>query len=443
MTRRVFILIVIVTAQWSAVFSQTDTVKLSIREACRLAVENNTSVINTALEKKKYELKTSEAQSKLYPQVEAYSNFNYYYSIPKMVLPGEIFGQTGMIAVQIGTKFDWSNGFKATQVLYNQSYFTSLKLARKLETLGELTIQQKKEEIIYQVEQLYYICKTTESQIGMISASIKNSEKLFEIADLQRANGLILKTDCSRITVSKNNLHTQVDNLEALRKQQVNSLKFLIGIDLSKDVLLSDSLVLIDSNVTGDEPAFDKRVELKLIDSQIELSSLTRNMNRQSYLPSLSGFGQYYYQGQRNEFDFLRGGDKFYKVGLVGLSLNIPVFDGLEKHAKIAQNEIEILQLRNTKKNITENFNREFRDAIAQYANNLIIVQRQQENITIAREAYSVSQQGYRQQLVPLTDLLLSESSLTEARLNYYNALLQLRLAALDVVKAKGELLDF
>ena len=50
-----------------------------------------------------------------------------------MVLPGEIFGQTGMIAVQIGTKYDWSNGFRASQVLFNQSYFTSLKLSGRLE----------------------------------------------------------------------------------------------------------------------------------------------------------------------------------------------------------------------------------------------------------------------------------------------------------------------
>jgi outer membrane protein TolC len=161
MTNRFKILLAVMIVNQLTCFSQSDTLSLSLKEACRIAVESNRSILNTGLEKKKTEIKTAEAGSKLYPQVEAYSNFNYYYSIPKMVLPGEIFGQTGMIAVQIGTKFDWSSGFRASQVLYNQSYFTSLKISRKLGQMSELTLQQKKEEIIYQVAQLYYLCMRT------------------------------------------------------------------------------------------------------------------------------------------------------------------------------------------------------------------------------------------------------------------------------------------
>jgi len=37
----------------------------------------------------------------------------------------------------------------------------------------------------------------------------------------------------------------------------------------------------------------------------------------------------------------------------------------------------------------------------------------------------------------------MSESSLTEARLSYYNALNQLKNAELEIKKANGELLNF
>jgi len=67
---------------------------------------------------------------------------------------------------------------------------------------------------------------------------------------------------------------------------------------------------------------------------------------------------------------------------------------------------------------------------------------RQEENIKTAEETYSISLQGYRQQVVSLSDLLMSDSSLTEARLSYLNALLQLKNAELDVRKAKGDLLN-
>jgi outer membrane protein TolC len=130
-------------------------------------------------------------------------------------------------------------------------------------------------------------------------------------------------------------------------------------------------------------------------------------------------------------------------VGVIGLSLSIPVFDGFEKHSKIRQGALELDQLRNTRRNTVEYFSKEYKDAVMQYENNFTIVIRQKENIKTAEESYSVTLQGYRQQVVSLSDLLLSESSLTEARLSFYNALLQLKNAGLEVRKSKGELLNY
>jgi outer membrane protein TolC len=424
--------------------AQETTTTLSLKQSCQLGIENNLTILNAALEQQKTNYKLKEAQSKLYPQIEGYSNFNYYYSIPKMVLPGEIFGQTGMIAVQIGTKYDWSNGFRASQVLYNQSYFTSLKLSRRLENMNGLTLQQKKEELVYQISQVYYLCMTTGKQIAQLNITMHNTEKLLEIAKLQQENGLILKVDYSRVMVNKTNLQTQIDNLNQLYQQQLGMLKYLIGKEQNSKVELSDSLSVSSIETSRTLPDFSNRTELQMLDKQMEVTSLIRTMNKQAYLPTLSGFGQYYFQGQRDQFDFFRGGDdKFFKVGVIGLSLSIPVFDGFEKHSKIRQGDIELEQLRNTRKNTSEYFSKEFADAVRQYDNNVNIVMRQQENIKSAEESYSVTLQGYRQQVASLSDLLMSESSLTEARLSYYNALLQLKNAGLEVRKSKGELLNY
>jgi outer membrane protein len=426
------------------VFAQDAALKLSLRDACSEAAEKNVNVVNAVLEQQKTHFMTDEAKSKLFPQVDGYSSFNYYYSIPKMVLPGEIFGQTGMIAVQIGTKYDWSNGFRASQVLYNQSFFTSMKLSQKLENISSLTLQQKKEEIVYQVSQVYYLCLATEKQISQLNLTMNNTVKLLEVAKLQQENGIILKADYSRLIVTKTNLQTQIDNLNQLLQQQLGMLKYLIGLTQNEKVELSDSLSFPSTETSLTAPDFKNRTELQMLDKQRELTSLTRTMNKQAYLPTVSGFGQFYFQGQRDQFDFFKGGnDKFFKVGFVGLSLNVPIFDGFEKHSKIRQTDIALEQLTNTKKNVTEYFSKEFANAIMQYYNNLNIVSRQQENIKTAEESYSVSLQGYRQQVVSLSDLLMSENGLTEARLSYYNALLQLNNAGLDIKKAKGELLNY
>jgi outer membrane protein len=417
---------------------------LSLKEICRLGIENNVNVMNAQLEQNKANYRLKEAQSKLFPQVEGYSNFNYYYSIPKMVLPGEIFGQSGMIAVQIGTKYDWNSGFRATQVLFNQSYFTALKLSQQLEKLSSLTLQQKEEEAVYQVSQVYYLCLATEMQINQLNNIMHNTDRLIEISKLQEEQGLILKVDYSRLIVNKSNLQTQIDNLNQLHQQQLGMLKYLTGLGPDLKVELSDSLTVSPIKNLTSVPDFNRRTELQLIENQTTVTSLTQAMNKQSYLPTVSGFGQYYFQGQRDQFDFFRGGDdKFFKVGVIGLSLSIPIFDGFEKHSKIRQGAIELEQLKNTRRNTIQYFSKEYKDAIVMYENNLKVVIRQEENIKTATESYTITLQGYRQQVVSLSDLLMSDSSLTEAHLSYFNALLQLNNAALELRKSKGELLQY
>jgi outer membrane protein TolC len=212
------------------------------------------------------------------------------------------------------------------------------------------------------------------------------------------------------------------------------------------EVSLSDSLTLQQDDLLADlfcDPVAD-RTALLIVDKQIELTRLTRKSIRQAYQPTLSGFGQLYYQGQRNKFDFLRGGDdKFFKVGVVGIHLNISLFDGLEKRARIKQYDLELEQLNNARENRLAYFSKELVDAIHQYKNGLNILHRQEKNVAVAEESFDISLQGYRQQVVPLSDLLMSENELTEAHLSYSNALMQLKNAQLELRKVKGKLLLF
>jgi outer membrane protein TolC len=181
-----------------------------------------------------------------------------------------------------------------------------------------------------------------------------------------------------------------------------------------------------------------------MLEKQIEITNLSKKRKQEEYLPSLAATAQYYFQGQRNDFDFLKGGEnKFYKVGFAGLILNIPIFNGFEKRSGKAQYEIELIQLRNTLENTRKYLSKEYSDALAQYDNSIKIIWRQEENIKTAEEGYSMSMNGYVQQVIPLSDLILAEGNLIEARLSYLNALLQFKNAELDLRKAKGELLEF
>lgn len=423
---------------------QEKTTLLSLKEACDLALKNNIAVKSADIDLQISRFRVKEVKSRLYPQLEAYSNFSHYFAIPKMIVPGEIFGQTGLIPVEIGTKFDWQSGFKASQILFSKSYFTSIAMANQMQELSKLNLEQQREEIIYQVSKMWLLCRNIEMQRECIGENLANLKRIAEVINLQSENGVVRKTDYSRVLVNIDNVQTEYEGVQELLMQQLRVLKYLIGMAINENVKLAGDLpgkYTIESQNSID---ISDRTAIKAIDKQIVISELAIKAKRQEYLPSLAAFGQYYYQGQRNSFDYFKGGgDKFYKVGVVGIGLTIPIFDGREKHNKLAQNYLEQTKLENLKLNTTELLKRDIEDAYGNYTTSSAAVERQRRSVTLAEESYSISLNGYKEGIFTLSDLLLSQNSLSEAKLSYFNSLIKFNEAILDYKRAKGVLFSY
>ena len=58
----------------------------------------------------------------------------------------------------------------------------------------------------------------------------------------------------------------------------------------------------------------------------------------------------------------------------------------------------------------------------------------------LAQEVFFNTQNNYNNGLAPLTDLLSAENSLTEAQNNYSSALLDYKVAEIQLLKAQGSL---
>ena len=319
---------------------------LPLHEAVTLAMENNHSIQIADLEHQKAVFQQKESKSRLMPQVEAYSTFSYYYAIPKMVIPGEIFGQEGSIPVEFGTKYDWNSGLKFSQLIYSQSYFTSLTLISEMIELHELNVQMKKEEVAFQVSQLYYLCQTVEKQLTAMDSTLANLQKLKAIVELQKANDMAQQADVERLEIDINKVKIERQKLAEHLAQQINLLKLLTGQSMDTEVILPQSISVDETDIGLIENTDCRRTELQLLEQQKQTTVLQADMEKQGYLPTLSVFGQHYYQGMRDEFDFFDGGDdRFFKSGIVGLQLSIPIFDGFARRNRIKMQEIEFRKL--------------------------------------------------------------------------------------------------
>src|SRR5690606_6852047 len=124
----------------------------------------------------------------------------------------------------------------------------------------------------------------------------------------------------------------------------------------------------------------------------------------------------------------------------IGLNLRIPIFNGFATKARVSQADVELRTLQEEIKLTELGLDLEYQNAKSQIENNLIAIENQQENVNLAQKVVDNTQNNYRLGLANLTDLLEAQNALVDAKNNYSNAMLQFKLAEIQLLKSKGEL---
>ena len=64
----------------------------------------------------------------------------------------------------------------------------------------------------------------------------------------------------------------------------------------------------------------------------------------------------------------------------------------------------------------------------------------QKDNVALANSVYDVTQQNFNEGISPLTDLMQAETARLQAQNQLINALLNVKQAEIELLKAKGEI---
>ncbi|MNK39512.1 Outer membrane efflux protein [compost metagenome] len=81
-----------------------------------------------------------------------------------------------------------------------------------------------------------------------------------------------------------------------------------------------------------------------------------------------------------------------------------------------------------------------YENAKIQLRNSINTINAQKKNAELAREIYVSTQNNYNNGLASLTDLLDTENALTQAQNSYTQALLNYKIAEIQLIKSKGEI---
>ena len=413
---------------------------LSLKDALNYAIENSTKMRKAKLDIDGGRFKTEEIRAQALPQITGTAGLNYNAIIGQQVV--DFGGQ--LQTLKFGQKWNSSAGVQFSQQLFNQQVFTGLQAARSSEEYYNLTAQYTEEQLIELVAGNYYQVLVNRQQMNVIDTNIKNVKVIETIISNQYKNGLAKKIDVDRIKVNLTNLETQRSQILNAITQLENMLKYSMGMPVNANITLPKTELTEVTQLPelSDSLNFDNRTEIKLLNIQDKLLTLQRKAYVAEYYPNLSLTGNYTYSSQANNFDFLTTNRKAigFDASAIGLTLKIPIFNGFSTRSKVRQADVELKKAKEDRGGITNALNMAYENAKLQLRDNISTINAQKKNAELANEIYKSTQNNYNNGLANLTDLLDTENSLTEAQNSYIQALLNYKIAEIQLIKSNGNI---
>ncbi|MDN3587890.1 TolC family protein [Pedobacter aquatilis] len=414
--------------------------RITLKEALTYALQNNIKVRKSKLDIEGGRYKVEEVRAQALPQITGNAGLTYNPIIGQLV--ANFGGQTQ--AIKLGQNWNSTAGVQLSQQLFNQQVFTGLQAARSSEEYYNLTSQLTEEQIIELVANNYYQVLVNRQQLNVIDTNIKNVKTVEKVISNQFKNGLARKIDVDRITVNLTNLNTQRDQVVNAIIQLENQLKFSMGMPVSTPIELpaAELTQVTQLPVFTDSIDLANRTEIKLLNNQDKLLSLQRKAYLAEYYPSLSLTGNYTYSSQSDGFDFLSSNAAAigYGASAIGLTLRVPIFNGFLTRSKVRQANVDILKAKEDRKENVNGLNLAYENAKIQLRNNLNTINLQRKNVELAEEIYRSTQNNYNNGLATLTDLLDTENSLTSSQNSYTQALLNYKIAEIQLIKSNGNI---
>lgn len=411
-----------------------DTLKVTLDQALEIAMtESNTiKIADMTVQKSGYAKKGSYAA--LYPNVNLSSS--YQRTLLKQVMVMDMGGQA--MEIKVGRDNNISASASASMPLVNAPLWESLKLSALDVELAVEQARSSKVSMISQVKQAFYGVLLAKASRDVVTQVYQNAQANYEKTSQRYQVGKASELEKLRAQVNVMNAEPNVASAENAVLLATWQLKAVMGLDLNTDIEAVGDLddytaLLLTPYVSEDN--IENNSSLVQLDIQNRMLESNIRMQKKQYLPTLAASVNYNYSAM---------GDaelRWFPSSNAALSLNIPVFDGFQKHYNIKQSKInkDMLDVQR------EDTERQIRIAIRNYNDRIALCVKNytaaNSTVEIAQKSYEISQKMYEVGKTTLVELNDAQLALQQAQLTQAQAIYEFMVAkaSLDELIGKEE----
>lgn len=435
----------------------------SLSEAINYAKANNQSLKAAALNKLDADASVKEFRSIGMPKVSAGANYQYFFAIPAQPLPDFItpsiyevlFSEDVIPRRDLGPPDVFKFAFNRPHLLagtvdfsmlaFDGSYIYGLKAAKLYRELVANEFKVSETDVAFAITKAYMASLIARENKSMLEKNIQNLQKtLAETKELYKS-GFVESIDVDRLELSYENLTAEKANIENVISLSDNLLKFQMGIPVNQSIILTDRLedILSQSDVSAVEGTgsfqINDRPEYQVILSGEKLNDIDIQRLKAGRLPTVRLFGNVQQALQReNLFSSQEVG--FIFSSFAGIGLNIPIFDGGDRSAKIQRAKIRQDQTEIRKREFEKLANMEVLNAYntLKNANNTLATRAKARQVS--EQIFQKSEIKFREGVGSSVELSQAELAYFQAQTAYINALYDVVIAKVDLDKALGKI---
>lgn len=472
------ILLNVAVAQEQNASAQPGGRSFTLDEAIQFAVENNNTMKNATLDQRIADARVKETRGIGLPQVNATVGILHNQKLPRFFsqyATAQQFGGTdengnynldipGMSPTDVVASPNFFQlrssgdaGVSVSQILFNSSYLVGLQAANAYRDLATKSADQSRETIIQNVSKAFYACLINNDRIGLFETNIARVDSLLRTTTALNENGFAEAIDVDRIKVTLNNLKVEQANFIRMQELSYQLLKFQMNYPMNEPISIEGDLtsITIDSSVLNEYSLnwdYSQRSDFRLLKANQRLQELNLKNKYSEGLPSLVAFANVGYQTQSADIpgifrtetnlrdDGQIGPDKWYSYSNFGVSLNIPLFSGLQRTYRVQQAKLELQKTENDFASLRSGIDLEIKQVAANYLSAVESAQVQKENAELASNIARVTKIKFEQGVGSNLEVVEAESELRLAQINYYDALYNAIVAKIDLDKAYGKL---
>ena len=408
---RLFLLLLLFTFSYS----------LTLEEAIQLALEKNIDSVKSELDLRKVEERIREVKGSVLPTVAFSARYTRW--DPNYV-----------------SSFIPRNKYLLTlslnQTLFDKSVWDALRLAKRSRELQEAVIKDVKSGLKAEVEKLYWAVLLKREILKEKEESLRYWEDYFRLVEEKYREGIVPKYEFLRARAQLRQARADLIRAKSDYRTSINSLKNLLGI--TGEVELEGELRKVSFEVKNpEEVLIERNTTLLVLERTLRVRRESVELKKADYYPKLSFFANY---NVENIKDFRNGRlvEDVRKGYNLGLSFDFTLFDGWKRSARVMQEKLEELKVREE----IEFKRKELLNKLDSLLSQLRALEEEilarEDTLLASEESLRNATERYREGVGSQVELLEARKSYEEAKLLYLESIYTYNATVADIKRLLG-----